>query len=196
MKPIGTLPRYGKALPKNRLIDLLNLNLDNENEIEKYCDDYNLFVLPINSTYSAEIKKILSPIKTIIDYYKQNTDLLPEHVYKINDHLEGITYRLSKIYPEEIKKINGLLDPSPESFNYEVGKVNTPQFAFFATHKDSISSLWQEFAKYVVRKQRLDNCAGCGRYFIPKKKSHGQRYCSTLCQDRYKKKRSYYKKQK
>ena len=191
--------KFGKGIgpksasPKDRLLTVLNLDLNNEEEITKFCEANNLFILPINSSYSIEVKKMLFPLKEIVDYYLTNKNLLPEHVQKINEHLKSVAFELTKIDPKEIKAINLLLSPSPDSYDYQSDSLKTPQYAFVSCYADSFIAFWQDFAKLVVRNQKIQTCANCGKYFTIKAKSHGQRYCSTTCQERYKKKRQYNK---
>lgn len=196
MIKIGKGPKPNNIYLKNSLLKLLNLDLDNEEEIAKFCEEYNLFIIPVNSSYSSEIKKILFPLKDIVEYYVSNNNLLPEHVQNINKYLTGITFQLNKIDPKDIKAINYLLDPTLESYDYQVEQIKKPQFGFTSKHSNTVVLFWEELAKLVVRNQQIKNCACCGKFYIPSKKGHDQRYCSPFCQDRYKKKRRYYLKGK
>lgn len=191
MTKFGKGPGQNSAYTKNRLLGLLNLDWNNEEKIIKFCENYRLFIVPVNSSYSAEIKRMLLPLKEAVDHYLSNDDLLPEHIQIINEQLKGITFQLDKIGPKDIKSFNYLLDPSLESYDYQVESVRSPQFGFVSRHTNTTVSLWEDFARHVVRNQKIQNCANCGKYFVQKEKSHGQRYCSIGCQDRYKKKRKY-----
>lgn len=182
-----------RSITKDRLIELLNLDLNCEKDALRYCNKFNLIIFPVNCSFSDKIKEVLFPLKAIVDYYLANGDLLPEHIIEINNKLKGITFQLSKIEAKDVRSVNYKLDPSLESYDYQVESVKNPQFGFTSKHADSIISLWESFAKYVVRRQKIGNCANCGKYFIQKTKSHGQIYCSPACEDRYKKKRRYYK---
>lgn len=188
----GKFEKNKYVYPKDRLIRLINLNLDNEEDVIKFCEDYKLLVAPINDKYSEGVKKILKPLKEIIDYFIKSNDLLPEYLDEINKHLEGVKYQLSKLDLKNIMTINYLLDPSPESYDYQIESNRTPQFGFVSRDADSVVSLWKDFSKFIVRNQKFKNCAGCGKYFIEKPKSHNQRYCSINCQEKYKKKRQYH----
>lgn len=175
------------------LVELVNLNWNNEEEIERFCEKYSLLIIPINSSYSKEIEKIFGPLKKIINHYFKENDLLPEHIQVINEHLKDISFCLDKISPTDIRSINYLLDPSIESYDSQIEKLKEPQFGFITKYSKPETPFWKEFAKLISRNRKVKNCVSCGRYFIPKEKSHDQKYCSTECQERYKKKRKYHR---
>lgn len=175
------------AYPKERLVAFLNVNSDNQDEIKKFGEDYKFVFLPIGSTYKAEFEKYRQPIKEIADYYWETKDLKEEHIKSLNEQLSKIKYEFVEVTKDDISETNNLLDPQPESFEIEKRLSKNKYFAFVSHHPDFYTSLWEDLAKMIVKEQEFGRCASCSGYFIPKEKSHNQRYCSLICQDRYKK---------
>lgn len=174
------------------LLTLLNLDWQNEQKVSKFRGDYHLYVLPTFEPSSKELKAEFEPLIEIIKDYLDCGDLTNKQIALINEKLKEKTFSLTKIKPDEIRKTNYYLDPSPESYDFQIEKLDKPQFAFISTHKNALVIFWEEFAQFVVRNEIIRNCACCGRYYIPKAKSHRQKFCSPFCQDKYKKRKKYH----
>lgn len=186
----GKFARTKNKYPTDRLTRLLNLDLNDEEKVIKFCEDYKIFVAPVNGKYSEGVKGILEPLKNCIDFYQKNKDLLPTHIKLINEQLSEVVFQLFKTDKQQINEINSLID----SDSIEISPKPSLQFEIKNTYPNSTVTLWESFAKLVIKSQEIKSCSNCGKYFIPVKKSHNQKYCSSSCQEKYKKKKAYHEK--
>lgn len=159
--------------PPDRLTEFLKLDLNNESELGKYCNDYQLIISFMNrDTTLRAIKEEQEKLKKISTklFAKQNLNL--SEIKLVNSRLGKIKLTIS--YPASNN--HGIQNtPSSLKEQFEERHLITHK-----TYGDVFASFWEDLITHFVTKQDIKQCINCGHFFVPINR-HERLYCSIVC---------------
>lgn len=170
---------YKKLYPQERLLKFLNVNINDENEINDFCNEYTFIPRDMSSGLVVGFKKEYWALKRIVQGAQRDA-LTKNSFRKINSVLNTIETEVNYEGSSDLHKANSLI--GRDYLSSLDGRLK--HFGKFRKHKGTVASLWEDAVNQIINTQQVRPCVACGQYFEISKQAPSHIYCSDTCRNR------------
>lgn len=169
---------YKRLYPQERLLKFLNVDINNKNEINNFCNKYSFVPRDIRKGLSAGFKIEHFALKHVVDRALRG-ELTNSDLRKINTVINTIETKIDNVSVDGLRNINNLIGR-----DYLSPKCNKLKYLTkLRGHKGTVVSLWEEAVNQIISNQQIRSCASCGQYFEISKQAPSHIYCSSTCRN-------------
>lgn len=192
-------PNQPNVYPPDLFTSFVNLSTNNEIVVRRFCIKYKIVPRNIENGWLNGFLKEQSSIKEILNRIIKN-NISKVDIDKINLEIENIKTQLKLTKGEKLTKINEELTNlrHGEGDIYFSSLKESKKILFpmeIKRYPNTISILYEELAKILLKKRVVKVCPGCGRFVIPNKGTPWQRFCEDInCKEKYHARKKYYRK--
>lgn len=157
--------------PPDRLLKLLNLNIDNDKAIIDYMESYKVYP---TGDFSNDIKQGI--LQAFREEYKIITEIArralknkttQEDINLLNEKIKNIKKSLRKLDEKEALTINENINSLGKREGVFNKYPDKPSIISYSTYDNSFSVIYDDLYYLCLRKSGLRTCKYCGAFFSP-----------------------------
>jgi hypothetical protein len=192
-------PNQPNVYPPDLFTAFINLKTANEEVAHRFCKRYKIVPRNIEKGWLNGLLKEQAIIKEILSKIISNA-ITQADLDKINLEIRGIRTQLIFVKGKKLTQINEELTRlSKGDGTAYFASLNKSKETLIPIevkiHPNTISALYEELVKRIIKKRAVKGCPGCGRFFIPNKHTPWQKFCEDKnCKERYHARKKYDKK--
>lgn len=188
-----------KYAMSEKLLNFLNVDIENEYDVEKYCKDNGYVPLDLSEGWIEGFKREQQPVKEIAIKIVRGK-ITNNDIEEIANRLRNVVMKIRVLSEAQLEQLNeDLYQLKKDKEYYKVIDYDgeNKYLIYVPYYSTSVETMWGCIYSTLKSNRPLKMCRDtfrCRRFFIPNSKSPNQQFCTPECENRFNHRVTYNKK--